>query len=372
MAKKNELEKIEKFLEYNNDVSKKITELLERLLTKSNKKSQTTVLRLTDVLSDIVTLLANIPEQGTYDGRAAAVIMMVNRQLSKEIAKLLEELADKAGSQVASPLHHLCWMLEKIIPTLEMRKATDRAGKRLGRFRYPPGLKNQCEKLNIPLDTLELPRRSVQVFVDKIVTLIASEKFYHEEKCRIQGHHDELQWDVNGKAYRRSEHAVLAYFESKGYKGFFDEGRSPHMILEYACGKRLGAVNENRPLLVDAVRRATPDKIRKNVCGMGYLHRVPNLYHDTDNEKVITERFLALWNSIGGEGWAKILEACYEYCSFSVCGWPDLTIAQDNFLRFIEIKTSSGRLNKKQEKTISKFLLPLGFSVSVLQLVPLK
>jgi len=74
------------------------------------------------MLSDIMALLAKVPEQDTYDGRAAAVTMMVNRQLSQKIAKLLEELVDKAGLQVASPLYRLCWILEKIIATREMRK----------------------------------------------------------------------------------------------------------------------------------------------------------------------------------------------------------------------------------------------------------
>ena len=283
------------------------------------------------------------------------------------------------------------------------------------------------------------------------------------------------EWTVQGKFYRRSEHAALAYYESIGYKGFFDEGRAPYMMLKYACldvrtdialmthrsrcvdcpqkytctfeiklnteqkqtvsqwemglpnqwnGFLGGDINsamatmhetkikfefmcpiglvfhydsvngsewtgytcredaflglgsrkdiENRPLLVEAIRQATPDMIAKQIRKMGYLRHVPTSYHDTDNEQLTVERFLAIWNSIGNEGWVKFLEARFERPLAFYPGFPDLTIAQGNFLRFVEVKSNSCPLNKNQIKVISEILHSLCLSVSVLQIVPEK
>ena len=78
------------------------------------------------------------------------------------------------------------------------------------------------------------------------------------------------------------------------------------------------------------------------------------------------EDLLAIWNSIGNEGWAKFTEAFITRPYRVGSGWTDLVIAQGNFLRFVEVKTSD-KLSRFQEDVISELLLPLGLSVSVLR-----
>jgi hypothetical protein len=48
-------------------------------------------------------------------------------------------------------------------------------------------------------------------------------------------------------------------------------------------------------------------------------------------------------------------------------GWPDLTIARENELRFVEVKTTD-KLHSSQKNTITEVLKPWGASVSVLQI----
>lgn len=76
---------------------------------------------------------------------------------------------------------------------------------------------------------------------------------------------------------------------------------------------------------------------------------------------------LALWHGIGPAGLAQIaLSFMHDPYGFRT-GWPDLPISQGVRVQFVEIKTTD-RLHHSQLSTIRDFLLPLGLSVSVLQI----
>ena len=76
-----------------------------------------------------------------------------------------------------------------------------------------------------------------------------------------------------------------------------------------------------------------------------------------------------IWDSTGGIGWLSLFKTfCKNFRRYK-SGWPDLTIVNENFLRFVEVKTTDILLDN-QIRIIKELLLPLGYSVSVIQLIP--
>lgn len=83
--------------------------------------------------------------------------------------------------------------------------------------------------------------------------------------------------------------------------------------------------------------------------------------------EINVDGLVALWNAIGAEGWARIAEAFIQAPYHYRAGWPDISIARGDQLRFVEVKTTD-KLHLSQKQTISDLLLPLGLSVSVVKL----
>ena len=82
---------------------------------------------------------------------------------------------------------------------------------------------------------------------------------------------------------------------------------------------------------------------------------------------------MAIWCSIGGTGWAKILEMHFANpLFFTSSGFPDLIIAKGDSMCMVDVKAGRDVFSRNQEKILTKFLQPLGLSISVLQIVPPK
>lgn len=212
----------------------------------------------------------------------------------------------------------------------------------------------QCEGLGIPLAILPMPRAAA---------------------C----------WHCSGMAFPKPEPAAFAHFESLGFKGNFCEGSAPLMLMKCAALDYLAEANlfhdrsdaclryfeaqctilvgsSNR--IVEAVRNATTDSMHRHFAEIRGHAMYPTLYPEMS-----IEGLLAAWNALGGSGWARIAEAFITDPYTFRAGWPDLSLANEADLRFVEVKTSD-RLHTNQQVTISKLLVPLGLKVSVLKLIP--
>ncbi|MHA1528005.1 MAG: VRR-NUC domain-containing protein [Alphaproteobacteria bacterium] len=80
--------------------------------------------------------------------------------------------------------------------------------------------------------------------------------------------------------------------------------------------------------------------------------------------------FTGLFQVLGPDVLSKITEIFatdpYEYRK----GWPDLTLWKGEKVVFKEVKAPGDRLHKSQRKTISEVLIPLGFEVTIVDVVP--
>ena len=213
-------------------------------------------------------------------------------------------------------------------------------------------LKSQCDELGIDLDILHLPKN------DKV-------------------------WIFSDKAFTKPEPAAFAHFESHGFKGNFCEGSAPLMLMKCASLNFLSEANTfndrsdaclgyfeaqctilqtSSGRIVDKIRGATTEDIRRHFSEIHSKSLYSTLYPEMS-----IDGLLAIWQSIGATGWAKIAEAFLIDPYTFRAGWPDLSVASGNSLRFIEIKTSD-KLHSSQKETFSKLLIPLGLHVSVLKL----
>lgn len=79
--------------------------------------------------------------------------------------------------------------------------------------------------------------------------------------------------------------------------------------------------------------------------------------------------FLELFEHLGRERLRDIAEVFgrdpYEYRK----GWPDLTLWRDGEVIFKEVKAPGDQLHASQRKTIRDVLIPLGYSVSIVDVV---
>ncbi len=214
-------------------------------------------------------------------------------------------------------------------------------------------LQGQCELLGIPFEQLPMQR-------------------------------SQEGWFSGGRTFLKPEPAAYTHFEGHGFSGTFCEGAGPLMLMKCASLKFLVSVNTFKDrtdaclryfeaqcamhkakseIIIDAIRDATEDSIRKHFAEIQSKPLYPTLYPEMS-----IEGLLSIWNALGNGGWARVAELFLkDPCTFGA-GWPDLAISDGNRLRLIEIKTTD-KLHSSQKATISDLLLPLGLSVSVTQLV---
>jgi len=217
-------------------------------------------------------------------------------------------------------------------------------------------LAEQCAMLGLPLETVELHRK-------------------------------DRQWLYNNSSTKKPEPAVLAYFQHQGFVGTPCEGAAPLMIMKSASLDYLAKVNTfnsradacsryfeaqcwlNAHLahyIIEEIRASTEAKVRTNFREIASQSNYAVLYPPMDEDALI-----AIWRAITPEGLARLAEGFFRDPYKYRAGWPDLTLARGNEVRFVEVKTTD-RLHASQKNVIGEILIPFGASVSVVQVRPLK
>jgi hypothetical protein len=193
------------------------------------------------------------------------------------------------------------------------------------------------------------------------------------------------EWSLGGVNYRKPEAASLAFFEQQGHIGTCCEGAAPLMIMKCASLDYLSDVNtfgsrddacmrlfeaqcfihaENANRIVDAIAGSTERTVRANFREIVSQPHYLSVYPVMDEDALA-----AIWRAATPVGLANLARALlsdpYKYRA----GWPDLTLARADELRFVEIKTKD-RLHSSQRTVIGAILKPWGASVSVMQVMP--
>lgn len=241
-------------------------------------------------------------------------------------------------------------VIKQQIQTLETQQAEQLAA---GEAFAEMPLARQCATLGIPLETLEL------------------------EKSRAG-------WIVDDVAYKKPEPAAFAHYKLQGYDGTKVEGTGPLSLMKCACYSFLF---ENNPVgkhtdtclryfeaqceihwkmrdeLISHIRAATDAAVER------HARRFLRVSAREDGHpEMHLEGLMAIWHATGGEALARYAEIFVQDPYGFRSGWPDLALAKEGQLHFVEVKTTD-RLLTSQRDTIRDLLLPVGASVSVLQLV---
>ena len=197
---------------------------------------------------------------------------------------------------------------------------------------------------------------------------------------------DLIRSSVSGKwlnPYTRKicsvEEAALGYFHSRGWRWFHREGGLLLNLIKAASFKKIPDCYLS--VYVEAI-------YAHNIANKEYIYSIRDLLSNIENtnihiivnnynrmERKIDRYFpglkeymiVELYNILGNEKLnmiaKKFSENPYEYRK----GWPDLTIWRDNFLRFIEIKTSNDRLHESQKVIAREFGLPLSLDFGLIE-----
>jgi hypothetical protein len=82
------------------------------------------------------------------------------------------------------------------------------------------------------------------------------------------------------------------------------------------------------------------------------------------------ENMLGLYNALGNQRLSQIAEVFSIAPYLLRSGWPDLTLWRGSEVAFKEIKAPGDRPRGNQIQTIEMVLLPLGFDVEFVRVVP--
>ena len=212
-------------------------------------------------------------------------------------------------------------------------------------------LSNQCKSLEIPLDVIRLQRHG-------------------------------REWLFDGSSFKKPEQAAFAHFEAQGFSGTYCEGSAPLMLMKCAALDYLAQVNTFKSradacvrffeaqcwlhahlahYIIDEIRAATEETIRTNFREIVSQPTYRAVYPIMEEEGLV-----AIWRAMSPPRLAQLAQFILENPDYRA-GWPDLTLARDNVLRFVEVKTTD-RLHASQKNVISEVLKPWGTSVSILQI----
>lgn len=215
-------------------------------------------------------------------------------------------------------------------------------------------LADQCELLGLPLQKLTIAK-------------------------------SELGWLVGGVPFSKPEPAAFAHLRTFGCLGLQSEGAGPLTLLKCAAldvltelntfGSRDDACSRyfeaqcvihsaHRERIVDRIRNASAELVCKAFREVRAQPQFRALYPEMDEAGME-----AIWTALGAERWAMVAEAFFADPYGFRAGWPDLAVVDDGKVRLIEVKTTD-KLHASQVRTFRDFLIPLGFCVEVLQLLP--
>jgi hypothetical protein len=212
-------------------------------------------------------------------------------------------------------------------------------------------LSEQCALLEIPLDVIRFQR------------------------CN-------REWMFKASTFNKPEPAAFAYFKDQGFTGTYCEGAAPLMIMKCACLDYLEEINtlsgrsdactryfeaqcaihsHLAHRIVAKIETSTEAMVRVNFREVASQPHYDVLY-PTMEENALA----AIWRAMSPLRLAQLARFILQEPGFRA-GWPDLTLARGDELRFVEVKTTD-RLHSSQKSVISEVLKPWGASVSVLQM----
>lgn len=199
-------------------------------------------------------------------------------------------------------------------------------------------------------------------------------------------------------AWEKVESAALGHFAKLGWSGYAGEGELILNLIKAMSFKRIPfrhrstfiealyaqnvAFEEDRydlDDLLDNVRSATERQVRRNFDRMtsrecrrisyaGVSHFSSSSVWDYF-PRLRLNHLVGLMTSLGNDRVLSIATSFardpYEYRR----GWPDLTLWKGTEVAFKEVKAPGDRLRASQTKTIRDVLRPLGFDVSVVDVV---
>ena len=213
-------------------------------------------------------------------------------------------------------------------------------------------LSEQCAFLNIPLDVIRLQRQN-------------------------------REWMFKASTFNKPEPAAFAYFKDQGFTGTYCEGAAPLMIMKCACLDYLEEINTLNGRsdactryfeaqcaihahlahhIIAKIETSTETMVRANFREVTSQPHYDALYPRMDEDALA-----AIWRAMSPSRLGQLAQMFMRNPYDFRAGWPDLTIARENELRFVEVKTTD-KLHSSQKNTITEVLKPWGASVSVLQI----
>lgn len=201
---------------------------------------------------------------------------------------------------------------------------------------------------------------------------------------RIRMEKTEYWWWFAGEKFPKPEQAAYAYLQSLGFSGTYCEGYGPLTLMKCACLDLLAKWStfpdrtdsctryfeaqcmiyaEKSDMIVDAIRAATTESV---LAALEEIQSIPR--YQINFPMIQPDGVRCLWDSLGGEGWANIARAFVSDPYRFRSGWPDLSVSDGKHIKLVEVKTTD-KLHGSQRDTITSLLVPLGFSVSVLQIM---
>ena len=202
---------------------------------------------------------------------------------------------------------------------------------------------------------------------------------------KIEMKREDGKWIHQGILYSNPERAALSFYESQGYIGAYCEGRALFLLYKTMMLGFLYSINTFNDRN-DAIRRyfeaqcsIHSDKEEQFIQALEWANEIlivnnfNEIYEDDFVRSVhpglTGEILVEIFRASGKEMLTDIFKIFfsdpYKYRS----GWPDLTLAKDNKLYFVEVKTTDA-LHEAQFNVINEIIKPLELSFSVTMLVP--
>ncbi|MBK3901819.1 hypothetical protein GFM10_01955 [Pseudomonas aeruginosa] len=198
---------------------------------------------------------------------------------------------------------------------------------------------------------------------------------------------DKRSWSLDGESFWPPEVVVGQMYSNAGASVNFCEGGSVLLLMKAAALDALARLNIfndrddaiNRYLeaqmviladhtteIIETVRTITPDVLARNVKELSESAMLQSFF-----SRVNQQFMLELFDHLGGNKLADILQAFsaapYDYRA----GWPDLIVLQDRMIKFVEVKTSD-KLLESQLRFARGIGTPMSFDCSVVRLKALQ
>jgi tetratricopeptide (TPR) repeat protein len=176
------------------------------------------------------------------------------------------------------------------------------------------------------------------------------------------------------------ELGALEHYRSTGWQGAGSEGGLILTLIKAASFDLLDARNSDTFVealyaqnvafeqdrfateqLISTVAKATRRQIERNWKVLAASAGNSPAYYPTVREHHVTGLFEAL-----GPGRLAEIATVFATAPYDLrAGWPDLTLWQNDKVKFVEVKGPGDSFHASQARLISKLLLPLGFNVSL-------